>query len=256
MLRLLLPFLFLSLAQGAKPNDEPFVDAFLKGDFEKAKHLLEEGADVDTKTINGGYSPMEHAAMYGMARHLLFLKQNGAKTQDPALIAAILNFDPTNTKTGKLEIVKLLLDIGASPNAEDKFGRSALYWAAKKDDKAVLKLLLTKGAKPTFYNQMMLCPAQGYPETIQLFLEKFHAACKCPAGTKIVSNVSEGQFERWCRKGKLKTGPYVSGDGDGGTMDGVWGDWHPSSVREVKFFKDGKREKSYSCQGVSCRETK
>ena len=49
---------------------------------------------------------------------------------------------------GHVEIVKILLERGANPNAEDDAGRTPLHDAAFKGHVEIVKLLLERGADP------------------------------------------------------------------------------------------------------------
>jgi len=46
------------------------------------------------------------------------------------------------------EIVKMLLDKGANPDIQDKWGNTALMWAAVKNNPETVQLLLDAGANP------------------------------------------------------------------------------------------------------------
>lgn len=49
---------------------------------------------------------------------------------------------------GRDEVALLLLELGASPNSADSYGRSALYCAALSDNPKIVKRLIESGARP------------------------------------------------------------------------------------------------------------
>lgn len=98
--------LLLSLLAGCAPT---LHDAIEKGDVEKVRILLKEGADA-----------------------------NARDQWSPALHQAVMN--------GRSEIMRILLDAGADINSRDYWGNTALQWAAFKGSIENVKLLLDKGA--------------------------------------------------------------------------------------------------------------
>ena len=48
---------------------------------------------------------------------------------------------------GNAETLRLFLDAGADVNARDRFGRTALYWAARSGDADRIGLLIEAGAR-------------------------------------------------------------------------------------------------------------
>jgi outer membrane protein assembly factor BamB len=99
------------LALGAASREEALWDAAARGDAAAVRKLLDEGAPVDAKTRYG---------------------------------ATALSFA---CDKGQLEVVKLLLERGADPNAKDTFyGANPLSWAAQRGAVEVARLLVEKGA--------------------------------------------------------------------------------------------------------------
>jgi len=117
------------------------LDAAKSGDVKTVKLLLEKGADVNTKSDDGGTALMSAA------------------------------------KRGYMEIIKLLLDKGADINAKDTDGTTALMLAAVKGQTKVVQLLLDKGADINAQRNdgrgaLMLAEETDQTQTAELLLEK------------------------------------------------------------------------------------
>jgi ankyrin repeat protein len=95
-----------------KGDDPPLIDALKRNDLAKAKGLIEQGADVNSRDKNG-WTPLMYAASYAK----------------PAT-----------------EILQLLLAKGADVNAGNKEGQTALMIAAARHEGDAVKALLAKGA--------------------------------------------------------------------------------------------------------------
>jgi hypothetical protein len=120
----------------------PLSWAAVNGDRGIVKHLLDTGADIDSKD-KGGRTPLSGAAVKGHEAVVKLLLEKGAdidsKDKDgwtPLLWAAV---------NGHEAVVKLLLENGAEVDSKDKDGWTPLSWATKNKHKAIVKLLLEKG---------------------------------------------------------------------------------------------------------------
>jgi ankyrin repeat protein len=112
--------------------------------------LLEKGADPNaavtvTQPVNERYTPLLAAAIRRDAASLKLLLKKGAKVDNPAgdygrspLLAA--------ATTGRTPAVELLLASGADVNVRDALGNSALQWARRRGDTAIVQLLQKAGA--------------------------------------------------------------------------------------------------------------
>jgi ankyrin repeat protein len=83
-------------------------------------------------------------------------------------------------KVGLLNIVKLLIDAGMNPSAQDKNGRNALHYAAEKGHCEVVELLLTK-VDPWFRDAAGVMPLElalenQFYETVKIFKDLFSSA--------------------------------------------------------------------------------
>jgi len=126
-------------------NDDMFMAA-QEGDVEKVSQLLEKGADVNykDKTVFG-HTPMTIAAAWGYTNVVRLLLDHGASVdqQDDGGSTALHRA----ASTARSEMVKLLLDRGADVNRRDKIGRTPLFFATfRKSPPENARLLLTKGA--------------------------------------------------------------------------------------------------------------
>ena len=108
--------------------------------------LLRAGAQVSTPNALG-VTPAYLAAESGNAAILRRLLDAGADVKsvdasgDTLLMAAV--------RAGSADAVDLLLERGAAVNAGDpQFGHTALMWAARRNDTAIMKRILARGAEP------------------------------------------------------------------------------------------------------------
>jgi hypothetical protein len=143
-----LPEASTDLEQIARAFDDPrldaeiqlgnaLVEAVMADDVEGAREALAKGADVNARYVVPSFLSV------------------GLNRYSPLLRASLQN---------NVELVKLLLEHNADPNLERK-GRTALYLAATRGHRDVVKLLVEAGA-------------QGDPRQIELTHELIRAACK------------------------------------------------------------------------------
>ena len=155
-----------------------FLKAIKKGDIERIKKLISQGADVNAKD-NRGMTPLHKAAYYGrrqMAKVLIAKGANVNETdtagQTPLHIAAnfgakfvpelllangasisardIAGNTPLHAATDRPEVTKDLLDLliakGADVQARNEAGQTPFYLAVKDGKRKLIDLLLAKGA--------------------------------------------------------------------------------------------------------------
>ena len=127
------------LEKGADPNarDEdgrtPLHEAAGMGHVEIVKLLLEHGADPNAEDEDG-WTPLHVAMFYGcieVAKHVY-----------------IHCPQQRQVKGSLVEVVKLLLEHGADPNAQNKSGETPLHDAACLGHVEIVKLLLELGGRP------------------------------------------------------------------------------------------------------------
>lgn len=115
---------------------EDFLAAVRKGDAERVKALLAQGADVNAKSPYG-------------ATGLFFAADRG-----------------------NLEIIRILLDHGANVNVKDTFyGATALTWATEKERWDIIKLLLSKGATAGADDVLSTAVEKNNAEIVKAVLE-------------------------------------------------------------------------------------
>lgn len=124
-------------------NNEALVEASFHGDAPKVKHLLKQGANVDSRD-RSGQAGLVHAARQG---HLQVVKVLLANKAD---VHATDRHGVTSltmaSAMGHGDIVRLLLSKGADVNAKDKSGSTALMQASAQDKREVARILLEHGA--------------------------------------------------------------------------------------------------------------
>jgi uncharacterized protein len=146
------------LAKGARVDakDEKggtaLVRAAGEGHFEVANLLIEQGADVNAKD-KYGLTALRQAARRGDLKLVILLLDRGADVgagtgKTTALIEAACH--------DGLEVTRVLLDKGADLNSRAYFGQTALSCAARRGKKDLVKLLLDRGATPTLGDAVVL----------------------------------------------------------------------------------------------------
>jgi ankyrin repeat protein len=109
-------------------------------DPDKVKLLLQKGARVDAKTVEGR-TPLYVAAMLpGGAPCVRLLLDAGADVEASTMLGATPLFPAATTRA---DSTKLLLDHGANPNARAKSGATPLLFTRGAD---IVALLLARGA--------------------------------------------------------------------------------------------------------------
>ncbi len=130
--------------------DEAFIKAVERRDWPRIQQLLDSGANINARSSNNRYYALQYAVYWSDPKLVKFLLDKGADINltddgdDTALMEAANENDPQN-----IVIVKLLLERGADVHAA---GDRALLNAAKEGGPEVVQLLLQKGANPNARN--------------------------------------------------------------------------------------------------------
>jgi ankyrin repeat protein len=116
-----------------------------KGDFENARKLVEQGADVEAKDPGTGASVLHYAVMRGNPEILQFLLGRGvdvnSRTRNgttPLHTAVLYN---------RYEVAELLLNKGADVGAKSTSGATPLAIATAAKNRTIAELLRARGAQ-------------------------------------------------------------------------------------------------------------
>ena len=132
-------------AQDGSSQGDAFYAAIRANDLTKLAALLKAGADLNAAEPRGGMTPLMHTAVSGSLDAMRMLLDKGASV-NAANGAGLTALMMSVTDSGK---VSLLLERGADVNAVTKRGRSALLLAAMSDNSAgIVRQLMAKGADP------------------------------------------------------------------------------------------------------------
>lgn len=132
----------------------PSLDVFeaaTAGDAKRVAELVDADRGLANAVAHDGYSPLGLAAFFKHRDAVKALLERGANAGAPSRDQG---FTPLHsavaTDAGDIDrdIVRLLLDAGADPNAKSGAGGTPLHTAAFIGDVEVVRLLLDRGADP------------------------------------------------------------------------------------------------------------
>lgn len=160
-----------------------------RGDLEKMRAALDEGAEVDYVTES--HPELYHAAYYDQRDNVRLLLEYKADPNYATDSGYTVLMSAAND--GYFEIAKMLVEAGADVNAVNRDGKTPLHFAAKNGRGSVIKLLLENGADPKIADYRMNTPAdmadKEYPRLADLLRGK------TPEDDKV--EVSADQTQGW-----------------------------------------------------------
>jgi len=129
---------------GAKPD---VFEASALGDLETVRKLVTANPGAVNAFAADGFYPLGLAAFFGHRTIVEFLLKNGADVKTAARNAQKVTALHGGVARRDVEIVKMLLEAGADPNARQERGFVPLHDAAANGHAALVELLLKHGAR-------------------------------------------------------------------------------------------------------------
>jgi len=174
-LRLGLLSLAAALAVQASAADEALHDAAQRGDRVTAARLLDDGADVGARAIDGT-TALHWATRADSFDTVALLLESGADARAADLYGVTPLY--LAAENGSATVIAALLDAGADPNTAAPTGQTALMTAVRNGRVDAIALLLDRGAvldarDPEFeQTALMMAVREGHTEAVALLLER------------------------------------------------------------------------------------
>ncbi len=155
-------------------KDKLFLDAANKSEWIRARQLLDEGADVNTKD-GRGLTALMRAALNPKVDVVKYLISAGAdvNAESSGGLTALL----IAASWGSVDVMQLLISKGADVNAKPKSGNTALIKAAERGKVEAMQLLVSKGADVNAKNKaghtaLIKASEFGMVEAMQFLISK------------------------------------------------------------------------------------
>ena len=129
---------------GMNVHNNALIEASLRGHFDTVRRLLDQGADINAKGINGATALMM-ACWWGHVDIVRLLLDRGANVNGKGLDGYTALMEAA--RYGRLEIAELLLERGAHVNSRTAMGKTARTFAKEKGHTRLEELLLDYGAR-------------------------------------------------------------------------------------------------------------
>jgi ankyrin repeat protein len=119
------------------------------GDLDRLVELLGDEPSLATSYSGDGFTPLHFAAFFGRQEAAALLIERGAEVD--AFGRGWMTGTALHSAVSRLQsdVVRILLDAGANPNARQSAGWTPLHAAAMNGDLTSVELLLASGADPT-----------------------------------------------------------------------------------------------------------
>jgi ankyrin repeat protein len=113
------------------------------GDVDAVRKVIDEGADVNSKSESGVTALMTSSGMgHAGVTRLLIEKGADVNATTPGNYTALMNA----ALTGQREIIQILLDAGAEPDIKDVSGKTAKDYALMKEHEDIAQLIERRGS--------------------------------------------------------------------------------------------------------------
>lgn len=124
---------------------DPLHEAALADDVPALEALLAGGADANQSSADGT-TPLHYAALAGNTAVAALLLRHGANADAQKRLTASGGGETALMYAAdKPALARILLDAGANPELGDRFGRTAIHWAARMDSSQTMALLRERG---------------------------------------------------------------------------------------------------------------
>jgi len=134
------------MVAGKKKSLNIFEAAAL-GRLDRLRELSREAATINSRSKDG-FTALHFAGFFGQPESARVLIESGASVE--AVAANPMKVMPLHSAASArhLEVVRLLLEHGAPPNARQEAGWAPIHAAAQNGDRGMVDLLLRHGADP------------------------------------------------------------------------------------------------------------